>query len=83
MVSDGHLRLPGDFIFDAIGNHHVAFDHPTWVSGSDQDPEQAVKSRNMLLDRAVEKNMQLVGFHLPSSGIGRVEKDGSGYRFIQ
>jgi len=27
---------------DAIGNHHVAFDRPDWITGADQDGETAV-----------------------------------------
>lgn len=70
-------------IGDAIGNHHVAFHKPDWASGSDQDSEQAIKSRMMLLDRLAAEKMPVVGFHLPNGGIGRVEvaQDG-GYRFV-
>ena len=67
---------------DAIGNHHVAFRKPDWISGADQDPEQAVATRKMLFDRAVNEQLTLVGFHLPQGGIGRAEADGNSYRFV-
>ena len=68
---------------DAIGNHHVAFAKPGWESGSDQDGATAVATRQMLLDRLSHEQMALVGFHLPDGGMGRAEKEGSAYRFVQ
>lgn len=67
---------------DAIGNHHVAFRKPGWESGSDQDAAMAVETRNMLFDRLTFEKMAIIGFHLPNGGLGRVERDGDGYRFV-
>jgi glyoxylase-like metal-dependent hydrolase (beta-lactamase superfamily II) len=67
---------------DAIGNHHVGFRKPEWPSGSDQDQDQAIASRKMLLDRLAHEQMQLVGFHLPGGGIGRAEVAPEGFRFV-
>lgn len=67
---------------DAIGNHHVAFVHPEWKSGSDQDAEMAARTRMMLLDDMARDKTAIIGFHLPDGGIGRVEKEGQGYRFV-
>lgn len=67
---------------DAIGNHHVAFAKPGWESGSDQDGITAATTRQMLLDRLSQEQLALVGFHLPDGGMGRVEKEGSAYRFV-
>ena len=67
---------------DAIGNHHVAFRKPDWRSGSDQDGDLAIKTRNMLLDRLSSEQMDLIGFHLPNGGIGRAEKSADGYTFV-
>ena len=68
---------------DAIGNHHVAFRKPGWESGSDQDPTTAVSARKMLFDRLTSEQIALIGFHLPNGGIGRVDLDGDGYRFVE
>jgi glyoxylase-like metal-dependent hydrolase (beta-lactamase superfamily II) len=79
------IRNGGDaavVVGDAIGNHHVAFQKPKWPSGSDQDPEQAIKSRRFLLDKAVADDLRVIGFHLPGGGVGRVEKTTEAYRFI-
>ena len=59
---------------DAIANHHVAFARPEWPGGADQDGEMAVATRAMLFDRVVSEMIQIVGFHLPAGGIGRVER---------
>ena len=66
---------------DAIGNHHVAFRKPTWESGSDQDPGDAIATRKMLFDRLTTEQMMMVGFHLPGGGMGRAVADGDAYRF--
>ncbi|QEE36060.1 MBL fold metallo-hydrolase [Octadecabacter sp. SW4] len=68
---------------DCIGNHHLAFDHPDWKSASDQDTDMGVATRVALLDQLAYEQMQILGFHLPNTGIGRVEKAGSAYRFVQ
>lgn len=85
----GHMsfevRSGGDaalIVGDAIANHHVAFERPQWPSGLDQDAKTAVSSRLQLLDRLTADRMALVGFHLPSGGIGRAERTSDGYRFI-
>lgn len=85
----GHMafevRSGGDsalIVGDAIGNHHVAFARPDWPSGADQDLETAIGSRRMLLDRLVNEQLPVVGFHLPGGGMGRVEVAETGYRFV-
>ncbi|MEX0310939.1 MAG: MBL fold metallo-hydrolase, partial [Tateyamaria sp.] len=67
---------------DAIGNHHVAFRKPEWISGSDHDGRQAASTRKMLFDRILTEQMQIVGFHLPEGGMGRVDRDADGYVFV-
>lgn len=69
-------------IGDAATSAIVSFAHPEWPSGSDQDTEQGIATRTMLLDRLAQEKNRLVGFHLPGDGIGRVEKDGTAYRFV-
>lgn len=70
-------------IGDAIGNHHVAFRRPDWPSGSDQDMDMAIATRQRLFDRITADDLAIAGFHLPNGGMGRVETGESGYRFIQ
>lgn len=67
---------------DAITNHAVSFERPGWHSGSDQDAEQGIKTRKMLLDRMASEKVRMVGFHLPYPGIGMAEKKDGSYRFV-
>ncbi len=67
---------------DALGNHHVAFERPGWVSNSDQDGPTAAKTRLGLLDQLAAEQMPFLGFHLPEGGIGRAERMGDSYRFV-
>lgn len=68
-------------IGDAITNVAVSFVKPEWPAGSDHDPEKGIVTRKSLLDRLATEETRIVGFHLPHPGIGRVERDGSAYRF--
>jgi len=67
---------------DAITHFAVSFGHPTWPSGSDQDPEKGVATRLKLLDRLAADKASLSAYHLPKPGEGRVERDGTAYRFV-
>jgi glyoxylase-like metal-dependent hydrolase (beta-lactamase superfamily II) len=67
---------------DALTNVAISFAHPEWPSGSDQDPEMAIKTRRALLDRLAADRPRIVGFHLPHPGLGTVERHGGAYRFV-
>ena len=67
---------------DAIGNDHVAFARPGWEANSDQDPELGAKTRVALMDRLVQEQMPVIGFHLSQGGMGHVERAEDGYRFV-
>ena len=67
---------------DAIGNDHVAFARPGWEASSDQDPELGAKTRVALMDRLVQEQMPVIGFHLSQGGMGHVERAEDGYRFV-
>lgn len=68
---------------DAIANPHLGFMRPDLSSGSDQDRDLGVKTRLSLLDQMAADQMRLIGYHMPTPGIGRAErrKDG-GYTFV-
>lgn len=67
---------------DAITHFAVSFAHPAWPSGSDQDAEKGVATRLKLLDRLAADKAALSAYHLPTPGEGRVERDGTAYRFV-
>lgn len=67
---------------DAVNNHHVSFARPGWQTGADQDPETAATTRLEILDQASHEKMMVIGYHLPTGGMGRAERTGNSYRFI-
>ena len=66
---------------DAIGNHHMAFAHPEWPGGADQDQGLAAQTRARLLDQLAQDQTRVMGFHLPGGGMGRVERANGAFRF--
>lgn len=67
---------------DALLHPVISFQKFDWPSGSDQDMELARQTRRKLLDRLVQDNMQLLGFHLPHPGLGHAERSDSAYRYV-
>ena len=67
---------------DALSHAVVSFRRPAWAFGSDLDRDLAIRTRLALLDRLANERITLVGFHLPGSGIGRVERSSDAYRFV-
>ncbi len=67
---------------DVLTNPLYSFEKPNWRSGSDQDQEMGIQARNSLLDQLASDKMQMIGFHIPYPGIGRVEKVDNAYRFV-
>jgi len=51
-------------IGDCIGNDHVAFERPSWISGSDQDGNTAITTRLSLLDQLTTQKTRVIGYHL-------------------
>lgn len=67
---------------DAILNDHTVFAHPEWHIGADADRELAAKVRTGLLDQVATDAMTMIAFHLPSGGVGQVERYEGAYRFV-
>jgi len=68
---------------DSLTHPVISFKHPEWQNSSDMDTENAVKTRIRLLDRLTQDKFVLAATHLPAPGYGRVEKDGTAWRFIE
>ena len=67
---------------DSIGNDHIAFARPGWISGSDQDPETAAATRTVLMDQLSHEKTRVIGYHLTGNGTGHVDKTSDGYAFV-
>jgi len=66
---------------DALTHPIISFAHPDWQPATDQEPERAVATRRKLLDKLVSDGNGIIGYHLPTPGLGRVERQGNAYRF--
>ncbi|MEE4012257.1 MBL fold metallo-hydrolase [Roseibium sp. FZY0029] len=93
MALPGHTPGHTGYLFDSNGETlviagdivHMAvyqFSRPDWGIGFDIDPGQAVTTRKAFLDQAAADKLFFAGAHIPFPGMGRVAKDGEGYRFV-
>jgi glyoxylase-like metal-dependent hydrolase (beta-lactamase superfamily II) len=56
--------------------------HPEWNIATDVDKPLAQQTRRKMYDMAIAEKMPIQAFHAAFPGLVRVEKDGSGYRWI-
>jgi glyoxylase-like metal-dependent hydrolase (beta-lactamase superfamily II) len=84
--TQGHVSLDvgGGLVIggDVLTHPLISFAHPEWRPVADHVPDQAVVTRQKLLDRLAADKAKLIGFHLPYPGIGRVERKDSAFGFI-
>jgi glyoxylase-like metal-dependent hydrolase (beta-lactamase superfamily II) len=78
VVASGASRV---LVQSDVCNHAVVFArHPDWHGWFDQDPVQAAATRRRVYDMLAADRILVQAYHHPFPGLGRVEKDGSGYR---
>jgi glyoxylase-like metal-dependent hydrolase (beta-lactamase superfamily II) len=78
LAGDGNLLIAGD----VIPNEIVSFGNPKWHFGFDTEQEIALASRAALLDKAANEKLRILGYHWSYPGLGYVEREGTGYRFV-
>lgn len=80
MIADGGeaLFIWGDIVHSAT----LQFAEPGWNYGADVDRAEAQAHREWLLGEYAESGGLVAGMHLPFPGVGRVGRDGGGYRFL-
>lgn len=79
LESDGDsLLLWGDIVHVPP----VQFARPDVTIGFDTDQDQARATRQALLDQVATDRQRIAGAHIGFSGVGYVERDGDGYRFV-
>jgi glyoxylase-like metal-dependent hydrolase (beta-lactamase superfamily II) len=63
--------------------HPLHLEHPDWVPVFDIEPELAIESRRRIFDRAADAGSLVHAFHFdPFPSLGRVTRQGSGWRWI-
>ena len=67
---------------DVVHSYGVQFADPSVAIEFDSDPEQAVRTRESVLESAVEDKHWVAGAHMPFPGIGHIVEDEQGYRWL-
>jgi glyoxylase-like metal-dependent hydrolase (beta-lactamase superfamily II) len=67
-------------IVDAV-LHPMHLEHPGWHSVFDLDESLAVTTRKRLLDRATADSAQVLAYHFPFPGLGRVVATGNAWKW--
>jgi len=80
LVEDGRNKLiiAGDFLHIAL----VQFAYPEISATYDMDRDAAAVSRRQILEYAAANKIPIGGMHIVNPGIGNVEKDGDGFKFV-
>lgn len=66
-----------------VNNQSAVFSrHPEWHGWFDQDPVQASATRRRVYDMLAAEKMPVQAYHHLFPGLGRVEKDGAGFRIV-
>jgi glyoxylase-like metal-dependent hydrolase (beta-lactamase superfamily II) len=67
---------------DTGGHYIVSLQRPDLHLDVDDDKDKAAATRKRIFDMAANENLLVAGFHMPSPGIGYVEKAGGAYRWV-
>lgn len=74
---DDTLLVWGDLIHSTA----LQFAYPEWTVLFDADPVATVETRRRVLDRAAADRIWVAGMHVDFPGLGKVQRDGSAYRY--
>ncbi len=78
-ISDGGASAL--IVGDAIANGHLALARPDWPSPADNNAELGLATRMALLEDLSASGEMVLGFHLPSGGIGSFSAGDGFYSF--
>lgn len=72
------LLVAADF-----ANHYVwSLGYPDWEVKFDMDKAAAAKTRRRVLDMLAADGIPFIGYHMPWPGMGYVEAQGDGFRYV-
>lgn len=78
VTSEGQTML----VWGDILHAPVQFQDPDIYLVYDTDPIQALSARKKVMQKYADSNKYIAGAHLLNCGIGKLQKDKSGYKFI-
>lgn len=67
---------------DTLTQYVMAVQRPEWYFDMDDLKDQAAATRKRILDMLATERMPFVSFHMPFPGIGYIERNGGGYRWV-
>lgn len=69
-------------VVDAFAWPDLHVPHPEWVGVVDSWPAHLIPTRRALLEQAgADRDTRVLGYHWPFPGVGRVTRDGDGWRY--
>ena len=72
---DGEILVVGDILHA----DEIMLDEPEIAIIFDVDPVKAPKTRKVILDMAIEKDLPIAGPHFSGTGLWKIQKSGKGY----
>jgi glyoxylase-like metal-dependent hydrolase (beta-lactamase superfamily II) len=57
--------------------HPIHIEHPEWHAAHEVEPEQIIKTRHFLLNKAATEKALVLAFHFPFPGLGHVVRKGT------
>jgi glyoxylase-like metal-dependent hydrolase (beta-lactamase superfamily II) len=84
----GHMTLEiqskGETLYHIsdLSHHAALLAHPEWPVISDTVPEQAIATRQRIFATLADRGTRTFGFHLPFPGLGRLKRQGTGFRWV-
>ncbi|KMW58524.1 Metallo-beta-lactamase family protein [Candidatus Rhodobacter oscarellae] len=80
MLESGGQQL---LLIADLTNHYVwSLAYPDWEVRFDQDKAAAAASRRKVLGMLAADKVPMVGYHMPFPGMGYVEANGDGFRYV-
>jgi glyoxylase-like metal-dependent hydrolase (beta-lactamase superfamily II) len=80
LMSSGSGRV---FVQGDLNNQEIVFSkHPDWHFGFDYDPPRGSATRRRVYDMLAEEKVPVQAYHHPFPGLGRVEREGCGFRVV-
>ncbi len=79
------LESEGEVLFvsaDTFNHPVISLAHPDWHLGFDFDGEAAARTRRRVLEMLAGEGVLTLGYHMPWPGLGRVVRDGEGFRWM-
>lgn len=67
---------------DALLHYVISIQRPAWHAHFDDNKEEAVRTRQRLLEMAASQRLLVAGFHMPFPGLGFVEATAGSFRWI-